>query len=121
MHALPVEADRLIQRRVHDDQRGSRLQTRVAPKDADSTRALREDMPHTPFLVPGYGAQGGTAAACRPCFRPDGSGAIVNASRSVIYAYEKPDCAERFGSDWHACVEQACRDFVEDVRQAVMS
>ena len=89
----------------------------VAPKDAESTRALRDALPRTPFLVPGYGAQGATAAACRPCFRDDGTGAIVNASRSVIYAYEKPAYAERFGEDWRACVQQACRDFVSDVAQ----
>jgi orotidine-5'-phosphate decarboxylase len=93
----------------------------VAPKDTDSTRALRKALPRTPFLVPGYGAQGGTAAACGPCFREDGTGAIVNASRSVIYAYEKPYYAERFRDDWSACVEQACRDFVDEVVRALAS
>jgi orotidine-5'-phosphate decarboxylase len=93
----------------------------VAPKDAESTWALRQALPHTPFLVPGYGAQGGTAAACRPCFREDGTGAIVNASRSVIYAYEKPYYAERLRDDWSACVEQACRDFVNEVVRALAS
>ena len=90
----------------------------VAPKDTESTVALREAMPHTPFLVPGYGAQGATAEACRPCFRADGSGAVVNASRSVIYAFQKPAYVERCGDDWLACVEQACRDFAADVARA---
>ena len=87
----------------------------VAPKDAESTAALRAAMPQTPFLVPGYGAQGAGAAACRPCFRADGSGAVINASRSVIYAFEKPAYAERFGDDWRACIAQAACDFAADV------
>ncbi len=91
----------------------------VAAKDADSTRALRAAMPQTLFLVPGYGAQGATADSCRACFRDDGSGAIVNASRSVIFAYEKAGAAERFGDDWRSAVEQACREFIADLAAAL--
>lgn len=87
----------------------------VAPKDADSTAALRASLPRTPFLVPGYGAQGGTAESCRPCFRPDGTGAVINASRSVIYAFSKPQYAERHGENWQACIADACRVFAADV------
>ena len=87
----------------------------VAAKDPESTRALRERMPNTLFLIPGYGAQGGTADGCRACFKSDGTGGIVNASRSVIYAFEKSEYADRFGNDWQRCVEQACRDFVDDL------
>lgn len=88
----------------------------VAPKDLNSTRALRQSMPATPFLVPGYGAQGATASQCAPCFLPDGRGAIINASRSVIHAFENPTYQRRFGVNWRACIEQACRDFVSDLR-----
>jgi orotidine-5'-phosphate decarboxylase len=87
----------------------------VAPKDAASTSALRMRLPHTPFLVPGYGAQGAGAESCRPCFRPDGTGAVVNASRSVIFSFRQPQYAERFGDNWQAAVESACRDFAADV------
>jgi len=52
---------------------------------------LREVMPHSIFLVPGYGAQGGGAADVKPCFKEDGTGAIVNSSRGIIFAYEKSD------------------------------
>lgn len=89
----------------------------VAPKDAESTAALRAAMPRTPFLVPGYGAQGGTADTCRPCFLPDGGGAVVNASRSVIYAFSRPEYAEQFGDDWEAAVEAACKTFAADIAQ----
>lgn len=50
---------------------------------------LRKQMPRTYFLVPGYGAQGGGAKDVLPCFNPDGMGAIVNASRSIMCAYMK--------------------------------
>lgn len=50
---------------------------------------FRELMPRAPLLLPGYGAQGGTAAGIMPAFLPDGGGAVVNASRSVIYAWRK--------------------------------
>jgi orotidine-5'-phosphate decarboxylase len=49
---------------------------------------LRETLPSSYLLVPGYGAQGGTAEDVRHAFLPGGGGAIVNASRSIAYAYE---------------------------------
>lgn len=54
------------------------------PQDLIHFRAI---MPHTPFLIPGYGAQGGTAEDVVGAFRPDGSGALVSASRSILYAW----------------------------------
>lgn len=87
----------------------------VAPKDPESTRRLRQMLPTTPFLVPGYGAQGATAESCRPCFLPDGGGAIINASRSVINAFENPKYRERCGDDWQRCIAAAAADFAADV------
>ena len=52
-------------------------------------RLIRDLMPQTIFLVPGYGAQGATAQDIVHCFNPDGKGAIVNSSRDVIYAFSK--------------------------------
>ena len=51
--------------------------------------ALRVRMPHAFFLVPGYGAQGATGADIAGCFDANGSGAIVNASRSILCAWKK--------------------------------
>jgi orotidine-5'-phosphate decarboxylase len=56
-------------------------------------RRARELMPAATILVPGYGAQGGTAADAVASARPDGSGFIVNASRSLLYAYRKKEGA----------------------------
>lgn len=83
----------------------------------DEARRLREVMPQQIFLVPGYGAQGGTAADCAPCFKGDGTGAIVNASRSVIFAYHE----EKYkGVDWLEAVQRAAVAFADDIRKAVI-
>ena len=55
----------------------------------EQAEALRERMPHTYFLGPGYGAQGGKASDVAKSFNRDGLGAIVNASRSIMCAYQK--------------------------------
>lgn len=67
----------------------SRVGAVVGATHPEEGRALRERMPHTFFLVPGYGAQGGTAADVAGMFGPDGTGAIVNSSRGIIGAWRK--------------------------------
>lgn len=56
---------------------------------------LRQRLPHTMFLVPGYGAQGGGAEGLKGGFDENGLGAIVNSSRAVMCAYKKEGCDER--------------------------
>jgi orotidine-5'-phosphate decarboxylase len=53
-------------------------------------RRLRALMPKTLILVPGYGAQGGSANAAAECFNDDSLGAIVNSSRAITYAFGDP-------------------------------
>ena len=53
---------------------------------------LRHKMPHTFFLVPGYGAQGGGAADIAGAFDAKGRGAVINASRSIMTAWKKENC-----------------------------
>jgi orotidine-5'-phosphate decarboxylase len=55
----------------------------------DEARRLRHLMPDTLFLVPGYGAQGGTAADAVAGCRPDGSGAVVSSSRGIMGAWQR--------------------------------
>ena len=58
----------------------------------DHARRARELMPHAMILVPGYGAQGASADDSVAAARSDGSGIIVNASRSLMYAWRRqPD------------------------------
>ena len=54
------------------------------------------------FLVPGYGAQGGAADDCANSFNPDGLGAIVNASRSIMCAYASPRWKESYDGESYA-------------------
>jgi len=49
---------------------------------------MRELMPHTPFLLPGIGAQGGDVAALAPAFAPGRAAGLVTASRSIANASE---------------------------------
>ncbi|MDR1246011.1 MAG: orotidine-5'-phosphate decarboxylase [Clostridiales Family XIII bacterium] len=51
--------------------------------------ALRKRMPHTFFLVPGYGAQGASGKDLRGFFDKDGRGCIINSSRGIIAAWRK--------------------------------
>ncbi|WP_312640542.1 orotidine-5'-phosphate decarboxylase [Hydrogenoanaerobacterium sp.] len=55
---------------------------------------LRAAMPHTFFLVPGYGAQGGGAKDVIGAFDAKGLGAIVNSSRGILCAWQKEGCDE---------------------------
>lgn len=61
----------------------------------EQLKELRQQMPHTFFLVPGYGAQGGGANDVKYAFDSKGRGAIVNSSRGIICAYQNSDYSER--------------------------
>lgn len=76
---------------------------------------LREALPGVPFLVPGYGTQGGSASDVAPAFDAYGLGALINSSRGITFAYRKPSAVARFGDDWRAAVAQAVRDMVDDL------
>lgn len=52
---------------------------------------LRQLMPNVWFLIPGYGAQGGTASDVKLGFREDGLGAIVNSSRGLTFPFQPDD------------------------------
>lgn len=68
---------------------------------------LRQRMPHAWLLVPGYGAQGGTAEDVRSAFDADGLGAVVNSSRGILFAHSRKEYA---GMPWEKAVEQAILD-----------
>jgi orotidine-5'-phosphate decarboxylase len=85
------------------------------------TGALRRKYDKVWFLVPGYGSQGATAADCVRFCKPDGTGALINASRSIIYAYEKPQYKSQFGDDWKRCIEQAVIDAKVDLASAMQT
>ncbi len=78
-------------------------------------KVLRKIMPKSYILVPGYGAQGGTAEGLKPYFNEDGLGAIVNSSRGIICAY-KQDKYAKFGElNYADASRQAVIDMIEDI------
>ena len=78
---------------------------------------LREIMPKAYILVPGYGAQGGTAAELKSFFNKDGLGAIVNSSRGIIAAFKQEKYAE-YGAEGFA---EAARAAVIDMKNDIAS
>ena len=82
-------------------------------------KVLREIMPKTFILVPGYGAQGGKGADLVHFFNKDGLGAIVNSSRGIIAAYKQEKYAA-FGEEGYAdASRQAVKDMIEDISGAL--
>ncbi len=79
---------------------------------------LRAAMPHAWILVPGFGAQGGTAADTAAAFDSHGLGAIVNSSRGIIFAHARaPYSGQYTPSRWQEAVEAATRDMIEQLRR----
>ena len=82
-------------------------------------RELRARMKHTFFLVPGYGAQGGTAEDLRHCFNEDGLGAVVNSSRGIIAAYKQEKYREFGPERFGEASRQAVKDMVADINRVL--
>ncbi|MCH5266250.1 MAG: orotidine-5'-phosphate decarboxylase [Lachnospiraceae bacterium] len=80
-------------------------------------RVLRKIMPKAYILVPGYGAQGGTAEELRPYFNEDGLGAIVNSSRGIICAYQQEKYAGFGEAGYAEASRQAVLDMKEDINR----
>lgn len=62
----------------------------------DELKILREKMPKTPFLIPGYGAQGGGAADVAHGFDKRGNGSVINSSRGLMCAWKNDKYENRF-------------------------
>lgn len=71
---------------------------------------MRQLMPHTFILVPGYGAQGGKGDDLIPLFDSEGEGVLVNSSRGIIGAWKQEEY-KKYGED----------HFDEAAREAVLS
>ncbi len=82
-----------------------------ATKSIDA-RQLRQRMPRAPFLVPGFGAQGGGIADAMECFM-HGRGALISASRSVMQAFENRD------GEWSQHVAAAAKLLATDIATAL--
>ncbi|MEO1617028.1 MAG: orotidine-5'-phosphate decarboxylase [Planctomycetota bacterium] len=72
---------------------------------------MRQAMPHSFILIPGFGAQGGAADDVKVGFDAEGLGGIVNSSRHLIFAHSRPEFADRFGNDrWQDAVRAATEE-----------
>lgn len=93
----------------------------VGATHPEQAKRLRQVMPHTFFLVPGYGAQGGKAEDLAVCFNENGIGAIVNSSRGIIAAHMKDQYKECFTDDrdFALAARQACIDMKNDLRRCI--
>ena len=79
-----------------------------ATHPAEAAR-LREVLPHTFFLIPGYGAQGGKAEMLKSCFKENGLGGVVNNSRGILCAYKKN------GGTYYGAAREACIAMQKDL------
>lgn len=77
---------------------------------------LRQRLPHTPLLLPGYGAQGAGAADIAGGFLPGGRGALVNSSRGILFAYKQPQYA---GQHWKDAARAALATMTSEIRSAL--
>lgn len=77
---------------------------------------LRNRLKNTFFLIPGYGAQGGSADMLKVCFDQRGLGGIVNNSRGIICAYKKPEYS---GMNYYDAARAACIDMQRDLVKAI--
>lgn len=85
---------------------------------ADDAVRIREKYPKLWLLVPGFGSQGAGARECMKFCNADGAGAVINASRSIIYAFENEKYTDKFGDNWEKCVEQAAKDARDELARA---
>ncbi len=84
----------------------------------DQLAKLRSMMPHTLFLVPGFGAQGGSAEDVAAAFDANGLGAVINSSRGIIFAYETPEFESTAKSNWQHAIEQATHKAIAQIANA---
>lgn len=102
-------ADKLVSDYVYPDGHYDCVGAVVGATDRDDAQNLRKRMPNTIFLVPGYGAQGGGPDTVRACFNKDGTGAIVNSSRAIMYPHIYSHTED---------IRKAAQLFASDIREA---
>ncbi len=87
----------------------------VGATQPHTMQSLRRRLPRSIFLLPGYGTQGATADMTRAAFI-QGRGAIVSASRSILYAHRDPKYA---GADWKEAVQRAVNEMRSQVNAVI--
>ncbi len=91
----------------------SRVGAVVGATYPEEAKALRARLPHTFFLIPGYGAQGGNAEMLKHSFAKGGMGGIVNNSRGILCAYRKR------GGTFYGAAREAALEMRADLRSVL--
>jgi orotidine-5'-phosphate decarboxylase len=83
------------------------------PQELES---LRKQLPHVPFLIPGYGSQGGTSFDTAPAFDHQGFGALINSSRGINFAWQREPFKTQFGlTNWEDAIQAATMEMINDL------
>ena len=82
-------------------------------------KILREIMPKSYILVPGYGAQGGKGSDLKPFFNADGLGAVVNSSRGIIAAYKQEQYAKYGEANFAEAAREAVIAMQKDIEEGI--
>jgi len=83
-------------------------------------KELRQELPHTFFLIPGFGAQGAGAEEVVSGFDEKGLGGLVNAARSIIFAYQREPYRDEYSEeDFALAAGEAARDMRDSINQAL--
>lgn len=90
----------------------------VGATQPHTMRSLRQRLHRSIFLLPGYGTQGATAEMTRDAF-VEGRGALVSASRSVLYAHREARFAAHAEGDWLRCVERSVVEMKTALQQVI--
>ena len=85
----------------------------VGATQPHTMQSLRTRLPRSIFLLPGYGTQGATAEMTRAAFDENGLGAIVSASRSVLYPKSEP------GGDWKSAIARAAAEMKQELQRTL--
>ncbi|MDZ4774022.1 MAG: orotidine-5'-phosphate decarboxylase [Planctomycetota bacterium] len=88
----------------------------VGATHPDELTALRARMPTTPFLIPGYGAQGAGAKEIVGGFLRGGRGALVNSSRGILFASKQQAFKELH---WKDAAARAIDAMASEINAAV--
>lgn len=87
----------------------------VGATHKEESKKLRERLKNTFFLIPGYGAQGGSADMLKGCFDENGIGGIVNSSRGILTAYKQ----KKFSNDIAQAAREAAIEMRDDINKAL--
>ena len=96
---------------LHDADGWSSIGAVVGATRPEELAHFRAAMPRAPILLPGFGFQGGSAEGLEAAFDARGRGAVVNASRSILWAHEREDLQGLPG--WEARVEAALDEMIQ--------